>query len=153
MNRLFLILIAMVAVFSPALGQTRAEKSKGDVRKAIESSTQKFVEVFSKGDAAGIAAMYADGAKVMPPQSPVVQGRQPIQALWQGLIDTGAKISLSTTDVESRGDLAVEVGTYKLTFRDGKVDSGKFIVVWKQEKGQWKLLADIWNSDLPIPGQ
>ena len=153
MNRLFLISIVMVAAFLPALGQTREDKSTAAVRKAIESSTQKFVEAFTKGDAPGIAAMYAEGAKVMPPQSPLVQGRRPIQDLWQGLIDTGAKISLSTTDVESRGDLAFEVGTYKLTFTDGKVDTGKFIVVWKRQKDRWKLFADIWNSDLPIPAQ
>ncbi len=29
------------------------------------------------------------------------------------------------------------------------LDAGKFIVVWKQEAGQWKLHRDIFNSSMP----
>lgn len=151
MKHILLILILVIATALSGLGQM-GDKSGGEVRRAIESSSQKFVEVFTKGDAAGLAAMYADGAKVMPPNSPVVQGRDPIKTLWQTLISSGAKLSLSTVDVQSRGDLAYEVGTYKLTGADGKVDTGKFVVVWKRHKSAWKILADIWNSDLPTPG-
>jgi ketosteroid isomerase-like protein len=32
---------------------------------------------------------------------------------------------------------------------DNKRDSGKFIVVWRREKGGWKLTLDIWNSSMP----
>ena len=32
------------------------------------------------------------------------------------------------------------------------MDSGKFIVIWKQEGGQWKLHRDIWNSSMPPAG-
>jgi len=29
-------------------------------------------------------------------------------------------------------------------------DRGKFVVVWKkQADGAWKIVADIWNSDMP----
>jgi ketosteroid isomerase-like protein len=31
------------------------------------------------------------------------------------------------------------------------MDSGKFIVIWKQEGGRWKLHQDIWNSSLAPP--
>ena len=26
-----------------------------------------------------------------------------------------------------------------------------YIVVWKEEKGNWKMYRDIWNSDPPAP--
>jgi ketosteroid isomerase-like protein len=29
------------------------------------------------------------------------------------------------------------------------VDQGKYIVIWKQDGGQWKLHRDIFNSSLP----
>jgi ketosteroid isomerase-like protein len=33
-----------------------------------------------------------------------------------------------------------------------KLEKGKFIVLWKQEKGIWKMYRDIWNSDAsPLP--
>jgi ketosteroid isomerase-like protein len=153
MRRIFLTLILAAAAASPALGQGRDKSSNSGVRNAIESASKKFAEVFSKGDAAALAAMYADGARVLPPNSTMVEGRQRIQELWQNLINTGAQLSLSTTDVEGRGDLAYEVGTYNLTNPDGKADTGKYVVVWRRQKDAWKLAADIWNSDLPASGQ
>jgi ketosteroid isomerase-like protein len=32
------------------------------------------------------------------------------------------------------------------------LDKGKYIVIWKQEDGQWKLHRDIFNSSMPPPG-
>jgi hypothetical protein len=29
------------------------------------------------------------------------------------------------------------------------LDQGKYIVIWKREKGQWKLHRDIFNSSVP----
>jgi ketosteroid isomerase-like protein len=46
--------------------------------------------------------------------------------------------------------LVVEEGTYN--FPDGKggsFDKGKFIALWKQEGGKWKLYREIWNTDMP----
>jgi ketosteroid isomerase-like protein len=42
-----------------------------------------------KGDAAGLAVMYAADAQVFPPNSDIVTGAAAIQNLWQGVIDTG----------------------------------------------------------------
>jgi ketosteroid isomerase-like protein len=33
------------------------------------------------------------------------------------------------------------------------MDRGKYIVVWKDEGGKWKLHRDIWNSSLPAPSK
>jgi len=153
MKKILLTLIIAAAAAAPAMGQTKDSKSNSGMRSAIETASKKFVEVFSKGDAAGLAAMYAEGARVLPPNSTAIEGKQSIQELWQAFINTGAKISLSTTYVEGRDDLAYEVGTYKLTPSAGKQDTGKFVVVWKRQNRAWKIAADIWNSDLPATGQ
>jgi hypothetical protein len=31
--------------------------------------------------------------------------------------------------------------------KEKAIDSGKYVVVWKQERCQWKLYRDIWNSN------
>lgn len=143
----------MIVAASVSLGQTKGSKaSGGNVRGEIETASKRFVEVFSKGDGAKIADMYADGARVMPPNSPMLPaGKQKIQEFWQGFINTGAKLSLSTTDVEAQGNVAIETGTYEVIMPDKTRDTGKFVVVWKREKGAWKLATDIWNSDMPMP--
>ena len=151
MNRIFLVLVMMIVAVSVSLGQTKGNKaSSSSIRNAIEAASKGFAEALSKGQAAKIADMYAEGARVMPPNGPVVQERQRIQEFWQGFIDTGAKLSLSTSDVEAQGNVAIEVGTYEMISSDGKRDSGKFVVVWRRHKKDWKLAVDIWNSNMPV---
>jgi ketosteroid isomerase-like protein len=56
--------------------------------------------------------------------------------------------------VEAHGDMAYEVGKLTLKGEDGTVlDSGKYVVIWKRENGQWRLHRDIWNTSMPAPEQ
>ena len=55
-------------------------------------------------------------------------------------------------DVSRSGDLAIDRGTYRLTGNpNGQQldDSGKFIEVWRKTGGEWKVAANIFNSDRP----
>jgi len=124
----------------------------GNARAAIEASNATFSAAVAAGKAADIAALYTADAVALPPNSDVVRGQQAIQNYWQGTIDSGVKeIALTTTDVEVVGAMAVETGTAIVKDAAGKVlDRGKYLVVWKQAAGQWKLYRDIWNSSVPI---
>jgi len=126
-----------------------------DARAAIEAGNRKFLAALSSGDAAGISTLYATNAQVLPPQSDIVRGRQSIEQFWKGVIDSGVKgATLKTLEVERHGDIAYEVGTYTMAGEGGKVlDTGKYVVVWKREHGQWKLHRDIWNTSTPVPGK
>lgn len=149
MNRIFLVLVMMIVAVSVSLGQAKGNKAAGNsIRNEIEAVSQGFAKALSKGEAAKIAEMYAEGARVMPPNGSMVRERTKIQQFWQGFIDSGAKLSLSTSDVEAQGNVAIEVGTYEMISSDGKRDSGKFVVVWRRHKTGWKLAVDIWNSNL-----
>lgn len=149
MNRIFLVLVMMIVAVSVSLGQPKGNKAaSSSVRNQIEAASKGFAEALGKGQAAKIADMYAVGARVMPPNGSMVQERTKIQQFWQGFIDSGAKLSLSTSDVEAQGNVAIEIGTYEMISSDGKRDSGKFVVVWRRHKTGWKLAVDIWNSNL-----
>ena len=57
-------------------------------------------------------------------------------------------------EISVDGDTAS--GTWAFTWNDAKGkptgDRGKFTEIWKkQADGAWKCVADIWNSDLPLP--
>ena len=69
----------------------------------------------------------------------------------QGIIDMGIQgLKLQSLEVEIIGDTAFEVGTYQLVVEGGaEADSGKFIVVWKNVDGQWRLHRDMINTSLP----
>jgi uncharacterized protein (TIGR02246 family) len=125
------------------------ENSVANLQEEIEAQNRQFMSAFSRGDAAGVAALYTQDARILPPNSPMLSGREEAQQFWQGLMSIGGKdATLETVSVELRGDMAVEVGKYSLSI--GTVsDSGKYVVVWKNEEGSWRLHVDIWNTSLP----
>jgi uncharacterized protein (TIGR02246 family) len=122
-----------------------------EVYETIVAADKTFMDTFAQGDAAGIAALYTENGQFLPPNGDFVSGQHAIQTTFQALMDSGIKsIKLDTLEVESYGDTASEVGKYTLEGEGGQVlDKGKFIVIWKQEAGQWKLHRDIINTSMP----
>jgi uncharacterized protein (TIGR02246 family) len=124
-----------------------------EIRRAIAAGNQKFMDAISRGDGAAVAALYTATARALPPGAPVVEGRAAIQAFWQGVIDSGVRdVKLETIAVETTGaSLAAEVGRAVLTVNQPGGESatveGKYVVVWKEDGGEWKLHADIWNMN------
>jgi uncharacterized protein (TIGR02246 family) len=127
--------------------------SSTEVHDAIVAALETFMTTFSRGDAAGTAALYTENGQLLPPNSDFVTGTQALQATFQAFMDMGIKaMKLETVEAEGYGDTASEVGRYTLEGEGGQVlDQGKYIVIWKQEAGQWKLHRDIFNTSMPAP--
>jgi uncharacterized protein (TIGR02246 family) len=121
-----------------------------DIQKQIEAANARFVDAFTRGDAATIASLYTAGAQLLPANSDFVSGTDAIRAFWQKVIDMGlAGASLETIEVEAHGDTVVEVGRYRLLAHGDTADAGKYVVVWKNDGGTWKLHRDIWTTSQP----
>lgn len=118
-----------------------------EARNALAAANGRFMEAFRRQDAAAIAELYTDGARLLPPGSPAVRGRSDIQNFWQNAMGMGIRdAKLETDTVESGGDLNCEVGRFTLTGDNDLLMTGKYLVVWKNQNG-WKLHIDIWNGD------
>jgi uncharacterized protein (TIGR02246 family) len=130
---------------------TMAQADAPEIRAAIQTANGNFIAALRRGDAAGIAALYTEDAQVLPPNSDVMSGKAAIQAFWQSVIDMGVTGgSLESVEVEGSGSSASEVGRFTMEVAGGRVvDNGKYLVLWRQEGGQWKLHRDIWNSSRP----
>jgi uncharacterized protein (TIGR02246 family) len=121
-----------------------------DIQRQIEAANSQFVGAFTRGDAAAIAKLYTADAQLLPANSDFVRGTDAIRAFWQKVIDMGlGGASLETIEVEAHGSTAIEVGRYRLLASGDTVDTGKYIVVWKNDGGTWKLHRDIWTTSQP----
>ncbi len=126
-----------------------------NVQEAIAAGDKEFMESFQNGDAGALAALYTEGGQLLPPNGDFVNGRKAIETFWKGAMDMGIKTAkLEIVEVGGLGETAYEVGKYTLFGDNEKIlDQGKYVVIWKQIDGQWKLHRDIWNSLLPVPKQ
>jgi len=123
------------------------------VKAAIQAANAQVSVAVVKGDAAGLAALYSPDGDLMPAGSDPIRGTEAIQKFWQGGLDSGiAAIGLKTIEVFGHGPTATEVGEYELRDKAGKVlDHGKYIVVWQHVDGRWKLLRDMFSTNVPPP--
>ena len=123
-----------------------------DVRAAIDLANLNFMANFAQQDAAGLAGLYTASGCVMPSNSDIISGAGNIQAFWQGIFDMGVKEGVvETIDLEEHGDTAIETGHYTMKADGGAVaDRGKYIIIWKNEGGSWKLHKDIFNTSQPV---
>ena len=141
------------AVIVACIGCLAQSAHADGVKSAIEAANAQFSAAAAKGDGAGLAALYAADGQVLPPGSEVMRGGGAIQKFWQGALDSGiAGVELKTLEVFGHGPTATEVGQYELRDRAGKVlDHGKYIVIWRREGGNWKLLRDMFSTNVPAP--
>ena len=138
-----------MAIIVAVLGCLAQAAYADGVRSAIEAADAQFSAAVAKGDGAGLAALYAADGQVMPAGSEPIKGREAIQKFWQRAIDSGiAAAAFKTLEVFGRGPTATEVGQYELRDAAGKVlDHGKYIVVWRLESGNWRLVRDMFSTN------
>jgi uncharacterized protein (TIGR02246 family) len=77
MRRIALAIVLVAGLTVPALAQN-AE---------IDAVNAKWVDLFNKGDFAGVASLYADDATAFPPGSGMVKGRAAIEVLWKKMAE------------------------------------------------------------------
>jgi uncharacterized protein (TIGR02246 family) len=139
-----LVLAGVLALAVPATAD--------EVRDAIEQANSRFVEAYKAGDAATIASLYTDTAKMLPPDATEVAGHEAIHNLWQSWIDSGLEdLTLEAIEVDSSGDLAYEIGQFSLQVpaedKSMVTATGNYVVVWKHgADGNWRLQVDTWND-------
>jgi ketosteroid isomerase-like protein len=100
---------------------------------------------------------YTADAIVMPPNVASATTREAVRSAWKELLgDSNLIVSWKATKVEvaHSSEIGYVAGTYEVKDSSSKSanDRGKYVEVFKkQADGTWKCVADIWNSDLPLP--
>ena len=150
--------LALAAVLAACSAPAPSAAPKAD-HAAIEKEIKDVVAAWNgyiaaRNDSA-IAELYAENGVLMPPNQPRVAGKDAIRSWFAGMWVIQPKMTLATTQVgaSDAGDVAIEEGTFALEYpaADGKPisDTGKYLVIWKRTDAGWKVVRDIFNTDLP----
>ena len=144
---------AATATPEPA-ADTRADED------SIRAISKRWVQLVASRDTAAIGALFADDAVAFAPNAPAAKGPSAVAKSYGGLFRLGKDVKLtfepSNVSVAQAGDMAVEHGTYQMSWVDAKgktmKDHGNYVTAWKKVNGQWKVVADINASEVPMPG-
>jgi ketosteroid isomerase-like protein len=143
-------LVFLVVSAGAALGQTSGKETD-----AILAADAAWLKVYQAKDLAKSVAFCDEQASMLAPNAPIATGKDAIAKL---IADDFAHDNITwhanKVGVARSGDLGYTSGTTEMNFKDasGKSnhDKGKYLTVWKkQADGSWKVLCDMFNSDLP----
>lgn len=149
------LLVTALSCAAVACQAAPAKLSDVDVKALWAAVDSIEAQILSHRDSAA-AAHYTENAVFGVPNLPALEGRAAIRAWFAGGPPL-TSFTLTPKEIDGSGDLAYVRGTWTLTIAAaGKTpaveDHGKFLEVRrKQANGTWLMVADMFNSDVPLP--
>jgi ketosteroid isomerase-like protein len=157
---LFLTLIFGLVIYScdktsnskEQTDEKKVEFDLNDAKSKIQQITKRFTEAHISKDTSFLNNIFTDDARVLPPNSEIVMGRKAISQLNTNWVNYGIyEFKELTTSFYGNQDYLIDEGTYYLRYgEENTIDKGKYINIWKNVNGEWKLCSNIWNTNLPI---
>ena len=128
-------------------------------QEAITRVRAQFVASFNRGDISTLSDLITEDNVAMPPNRPMLHGKDECRAFWQeGFAAAESRFSVTPLETDIAGDIAVDLFRWTMDSapRAGGEpvhDEGKNLWIWRRHKDSgWKLARAIWNSDLPQGG-
>ena len=146
--RRFLIVLAILLVNNLLFAQTYIGKQK-DLDIILEN-TKAFSAYYVGADYEKLSQCYTDDGKIFPSGEDILEGHGKIADRFR--VPEGVKIlkhKVTPQEIRILKKYAYDYGYYEgeTQRQDGTVSSwkGKYVIVWKKEKKDWKIYLDIWN--------
>ncbi|HKP47441.1 MAG TPA: SgcJ/EcaC family oxidoreductase [Pyrinomonadaceae bacterium] len=148
-NKSFFLIAVVVLLFAFATSAFARSVDPKLVR-AIRKANSEWAAAMKTGDAAAIAAPYADDAVFVLVDGTCIQGRARIEAMYRAGFERAG--FATSTRIDSKklvvdGDLAYESGYGEVgTTKAGKLSTrgGRYLTVWqRQAGGDWKIIRNI----------
>jgi ketosteroid isomerase-like protein len=147
-------LITALLLTAACSGPAPAEfttKDAGTIRQQHDA----FVTAFNGKDVPTIVALYAENSVFMPPNEPIIRGKDALTHFYERLFNTSgaSDLKMDITEVSGHGPIAYQSGTYEMNLKPASGpagrDRGKYLFVLRKLQIGWKFEYTMWNSDLP----
>jgi ketosteroid isomerase-like protein len=154
---MFLLGVLCLAAAACSAGKPGEEFGMKD-QAAIRGRSEAFVKAFNDKNIDQLLVIYAENSVFMPPNQPVIRGKDALKTFYDDLLKQGASnLKLDVGEVSGHGPLAYQAGTYQMELKPSAGpadhDRGKYLFIARKLNGQWRYEYTVWNSDLPPPGR
>jgi uncharacterized protein (TIGR02246 family) len=105
---------------------------------------------FNKGNSAAVGALYAPDAELVMSGVAPVRGREAIRAAVDKMVQSGVKVRIDTARAQLAGDLAYFYGPYSVSSKQGVVERGTYLEIWRRHGEHWLIELDVNATGAPI---
>lgn len=140
------LIAAVLVVLAPRLadGQRKTDPT-------LDKLAVAFAAAYNAHDAAKVASFYADDGVLMVPAQPMIRGRSNIENYYESIFGQQAgRLRLTPLESAITGAHAFEMGAAVATLGPLS-DNGKYVIIYKRVRNEWKIAFDIFNSDQSAP--
>lgn len=143
--------LALTVAAGACGGPAGPEFTKAD-SDAIRQANQEHIAAFNAKDVEKVLSTYAENSVFMPPNAPMLRGKEPLKNYYAGLFERAEQFEMQVEELNGYGPLAYESGTYAIHYggEHPTRDRGKYLRVLRNLNG-WHVEKMIWSSDLPRP--
>ncbi|HTI36574.1 MAG TPA: DUF4440 domain-containing protein [Vicinamibacterales bacterium] len=145
--------VAALAVGAAACAGSARQEFTAKDQASIRSKNDTLVQAINSKDVAKIVDLYAENSTFMPPNRPIIRGKDSLKTFYQDLVNDTKALHLTVDEVSGSGPLAYETGTYEMDARNAngqpEHDRGKYLFILRSMGGNWHYEFSMWNSDLP----
>ncbi|HSN71175.1 MAG TPA: DUF4440 domain-containing protein [Steroidobacteraceae bacterium] len=107
-----------------------------------------YRRAWEANDPGALAQLFVADGVALPNGRPPARGAESIRAAYAKI--AGSPLALRAFDYSISGDLAYVLGAF--AGAADQPDFGKFVLVLRRaDDGQWRIVADIDNSNMPMP--
>lgn len=143
-----LVLSALTGACVPSRSGAGAAVAEG----AITKRTLDWVAAEASNNVDSALSFLWEDATMQPPNASMIQGREAIRAGYQSV--KFVSVTLGATNVRSSGNLAAIWGPLTVVIQGpaGPITlNQKFVAVWQQRDGKWKVIENSWSDNAPPP--
>jgi uncharacterized protein (TIGR02246 family) len=156
MNRPALLTATLTALAASACaGPPDTPTSAG--WEALEEGQRGFVAAVASRDAEAVASFFAEDGIMHVAGMPSVEGREAVLRFYDNLFNflTASRMEPGDLQLSRGGDMAYVFGATTNAFQgpDGPVEyAGKYVLVWREIGGEWRIAVYAVSSDASQPG-
>jgi ketosteroid isomerase-like protein len=148
MRRTLSLAVLALTLTAGACGGTTEQQFTAADATAIRRASADLTAAFNAKEVDKILSLYADNSVFMPPNAPLLRGRDPLKSFFANLTGTASDLKMDAIDVAGHGPIGYASGSYSLKNK-GFADRGKFLIVMRNMMGTWRFEYTMWSSDLP----
>lgn len=123
--------------------------SNNEIKQIIVEHYEKMRTTLKSGDPNYVLNMHSEDAILFLPNGNEVVGMTELRPFYEKVANTGINIKSTPTSIELLSeDVAYEVGTFTSTSKTGIQNSAKYINIWTNVDGEWKIFKAIDQAKL-----